>query len=99
MKRAVASFAAAAAAMLAGGVAFSATEHVSLLTGIYWAVATGATVGYGDVAAHDSAGKLISIAVILTSIPLLGDAYQHLHLHRHRKQQMQDKQDKGEADG
>jgi voltage-gated potassium channel len=87
VKRAVISFAAAALCITAAGVAFSLTQHVGLLAGVYWSVATGATVGYGDVTAHNSAGMLISIVTILTTIPLLADAYSHLHLHRHRKMQ------------
>lgn len=91
MRQAVISFAAAALCIAAAGVAFSLTQHVGLLTGVYWAVATGATVGYGDVTAHDTAGKLISIMTMLTAIPLLANAFSHLHLHRHRKQQAKDK--------
>lgn len=89
MKAALASLAAAAGCILAGGVAFALTQHVDFLTGVYWSVATASTVGYGDVTAHDQAGKLISVAVMLTAIPLLASAFSHLHLHRHRK--MRDK--------
>jgi voltage-gated potassium channel len=87
VRAALVSLAAAAGCITAGAVAFSLTQHTGFLTALYWSVATGSTVGYGDVTAHDTAGKLISIAVMLTAIPLLASAFSHLHLHRHRKMQ------------
>lgn len=86
MRAALASLAAAAGCITAGAAAFSVTQHAGFLTALYWSVATASTVGYGDVTAHTAAGKVISIAVILTTIPLLANAYSHLHIHRHRKQ-------------
>jgi len=56
----------AAAAILAGGLAFAATQRVSLGTGLYWSVTTATTVGYGDVTPHDSAGRIIAVAEMLT---------------------------------
>jgi hypothetical protein len=91
VRAALASLAAAAACITAGGLAFSLTQHVGFLTGAYWSVATASTVGYGDVTARGAGGKLISIAVMLTAIPLLANAFSHLHLHRHRKQQIRHK--------
>lgn len=85
MRKALLSLAAAAACIFTGGVLFTVTQHVSLLTGIYWAVATGSTVGYGDVTAHGTGGRLISIGVMLTAIPLLANAFSHVHVHRIRK--------------
>lgn len=85
MKAALISFGAAAACILTGGILFTLTQHVGLLTGIYWAVATGSTVGYGDVTAHGTGGRVISICVMLTAIPLLASAFSHIHLRRVRK--------------
>jgi Ion channel len=86
VRAALASLAAAAGCIAGGAVAFSVTQHVGLLTALYWSVATASTVGYGDVTAHGGTGKVISIAVMLTTIPLLANAFSHLHIHRHRKQ-------------
>jgi len=59
----------------AGGLAFAVAEHVPVTTGLYWAVATGTTVGYGDVTPHNPAGRLIAVVVMLTAIPLFGAAF------------------------
>ncbi len=65
----------AAASILIGGVLFATTEHVSLGTGLYWAVVTASTVGYGDVTPHNPAGRIVSIIVILTAIPALASVF------------------------
>jgi voltage-gated potassium channel len=65
----------AATAILAGGLAFAATQHVSLGTGLYWSVTTATTVGYGDVTPHDSAGRIIAVAEMLTAIPLFAGVF------------------------
>ncbi len=65
----------AAAAILGGGLAFAATQHVSLGTGLYWSVTTATTVGYGDVTPHNSTGRIITVAVILTAIPLFAGVF------------------------
>ena len=62
----------AAACVLVGAWLFALTQHYPFTTGLYWAVATATTVGYGDVTPHDGIGRLISSAVMLTTIPLLG---------------------------
>ncbi|MCL4434948.1 MAG: ion channel [Actinobacteria bacterium] len=55
-----------------GAILFSATQHVSLGTGLYWAITTATTVGYGDVTPHNAAGRIIAVGVMLTAIPLFG---------------------------
>jgi voltage-gated potassium channel len=65
----------AVAAILLGGVAFSRAEGVSVTTGLYWAVTTAATVGYGDVIPKDSTGQLIAVAEMLTAIPLFAGVF------------------------
>jgi voltage-gated potassium channel len=62
-------------AVVGGGGLFAATEHVSFGTGLYWAVVTASTVGYGDVTPHNTAGRIVSVAVILTAIPLLAAVF------------------------
>ncbi len=64
-----------ALAILGGGGLFAATEHVSLGTGLYWAVVTAATVGYGDVTPHNTAGRVVAVVVILVAIPALAAVF------------------------
>ncbi len=58
-----------------GGVAFAVSQGVSPFVGIYWAVTTATTVGYGDVTPHNTAGRVIAILVMLTTIPLLAAVF------------------------
>lgn len=60
-------------AVLIGGVAFAAVEdghpkHVSSWDGIWWAMTTVTTVGYGDFYPHTSAGRGIAICIMLVGI-------------------------------
>lgn len=82
MRTASALLAAAGTVITGSGLLFSALEHVSTLSGIYWAFTTATTVGYGDVTAKDTAGQLLTIAVMLTAIPLLAAAFSAFHLDR-----------------
>jgi voltage-gated potassium channel len=65
----------AAASILIGAALFALTQDVSFGTGLYWAIVTAATVGYGDVTPHDSVGRIIAVGVIFTTIPLLGAVF------------------------
>jgi voltage-gated potassium channel len=65
----------AAASILIGASLFALTQDVSFGTGLYWAIVTAATVGYGDVTPHDSVGRIIAVGVMLTTIPLLGAVF------------------------
>jgi voltage-gated potassium channel len=58
--------------VLIGGAAFSLAEGISYGTGLYWAVTTATTVGYGDVIPHNTAGRVIAMLVMLTTIPIVG---------------------------
>jgi voltage-gated potassium channel len=58
-----------------GGALFSLTDHVSIGTGIYWAVTTATTVGYGDVIAHHTSSRIVAAAVMLTVIPTVGAVF------------------------
>lgn len=66
---------AALGCVLGGGGAFAATQHQPFSTGVYWAVTTATTVGYGDVTPHSGAGRVIAVLVMLTTIPLLAAVF------------------------
>lgn len=53
---------------LTGGVAFASVEKISVGDGIYWAITTMTTVGYGDFSPKTAEGKAIAIAVMLVGI-------------------------------
>lgn len=67
----------AAAAVLdtAAGLGFAAAEHHSIGTGLYWAVTTATTVGYGDVTPRTTAGHVLAVVVMLTVVPLFAAAF------------------------
>jgi voltage-gated potassium channel len=50
------------------GVAFASVEHTSVGNGMYWAITTMATVGYGDLTPKTPEGKAIAISVMLVGI-------------------------------
>ncbi len=65
----------AAVAILAGAAAFSSFESVSFGTGLYWAITTATTVGYGDVTPHNTAGRVVATVEMLTAIPLFAGVF------------------------
>ncbi|HEV2172899.1 MAG TPA: potassium channel family protein [Nitrospira sp.] len=73
--RALKVLALAAVLDMLAGVAFTLLEHVSLLTGLYWAVTTATTVGYGDVTPRTNTGHALAIIVMLTVIPLFAATF------------------------
>ena len=66
---------AAVACVLAGAGLFAQTQDLPFTTGLYWAITTATTVGYGDVTPHNGAGRVIASAVMLTTIPLLAAVF------------------------
>ena len=56
---------------LGGGAAFAEVENRSTWTGVYWAVTTMTTVGYGDVTPKTDWGRAIAIVVMLVGIGFL----------------------------
>jgi voltage-gated potassium channel len=58
-----------------GGATFAATQNAPFTTGLYWAVTTATTVGYGDVTPHNPAGRVVAVAVMLTTIPMLAAVF------------------------
>ena len=55
-------------AALTGGAAFASVEKTSVGNGIYWAITTMTTVGYGDYSPKTAEGKAIAIVVMLVGI-------------------------------
>lgn len=61
--------------IIVGGIVFSATQHLPVTTGWYWAITTATTVGYGDVVPKNASGRFVAAATMLTTIPLLAGAF------------------------
>ena len=53
---------------LVSGISFSLVEKVDIFTGLYWALVTMATVGYGDITPQTPTGKLIASLTIVAGI-------------------------------
>ena len=54
----------------AGGSVFAAVERIPEWLGLYWAVTTVTSVGYGDVTPHTVPGHVVAVAVMLLVYPL-----------------------------
>ena len=67
--------AAALVCVLVGAELFALSQKLPFTTGLYWAVTTATTVGYGDVTPHNGIGRLIASAVMLITIPLLAAVF------------------------
>lgn len=57
------------------GVAFAAAGHISVPDGLFFALTTATTVGYGDITAHGWLPHLLTVAMMLTVIPLFAAAF------------------------
>jgi len=58
--------------VVGGGAIFTAVErsaqHLSIEDGIWWAIVTVTTVGYGDIVPHTEAGRGVAVIVMITGI-------------------------------
>ncbi len=57
--------------VLAGGAAFAYAERVSTWDGVWWAMTTVTTVGYGDIPPQTDLGRVVAILVMLVGIGFL----------------------------
>ena len=55
-----------------GAGLFALTQQIPFTSGLYWAITTATTVGYGDVTPHNPSGRIVASVVMLTAIPMLG---------------------------
>lgn len=74
------------------GLGFAQAEHHSAGIGLYWALTTATTVGYGDVVPHTTAGHWLAAGVMLTVVPLFAATFSlftstltHVHIRRSEK--------------
>ena len=67
--------ASAVGCVLVGAWLFALGERLPFTTGLYWAITTATTVGYGDVTPHNGIGRFLASAVMLTTIPLLATVF------------------------
>lgn len=57
------------------GLAFGAADHIGPGRGLYFAVTTATTVGYGDIAAHGWLPHVLAVAMMLLVVPLFGATF------------------------
>lgn len=58
--------------LIMGSVAYSVSENVSIGEGIWWALATATTVGYGDISPHTLTGKIVAMILMFVGIGVIG---------------------------
>lgn len=73
--RVVALLATALLIVLVGAGLFALSQGISYAAGLYWAITTATTVGYGDVTPHNVFGRVIASIVMLTTIPIVGAVF------------------------
>jgi len=57
------------------GWVFALVQHIPVIDGLYYAVTTASTVGYGDIYPTHPMSKLVTVIMELTVIPLFASAY------------------------
>jgi voltage-gated potassium channel len=61
--------------VIGGAAVFADTQHRPFTTGVYWAITTATTVGYGDVTPRNASGRFVASTVMLTAIPMLAAVF------------------------
>jgi len=51
-----------------GGLFFSILEDSSFGDGLYWAIVTVSTVGYGDISPESTSGKMLAVILIIVGL-------------------------------
>jgi ABC-type amino acid transport substrate-binding protein len=71
-----------------GNYSFHRNYFPGIFEGIYWSIVTASTVGYGDYIPKSKLGKLLSVLIIIISLPLFGifvaDFSSYITLHKLR---------------
>lgn len=57
------------------GLLFAFVEHISYWLGLYYAVVTATTVGYGDITPHTLWGHVIAVLTNMTVVPLFAATF------------------------
>lgn len=60
------------AILITSAIVFSLAENQSIGTGLWWAITTATTVGYGDVSPHTVIGKLMASILMIGGIGFIG---------------------------
>lgn len=74
-RRALVTLGVAACLDIAAGLLFAAVQHTTPGIGLYWALSTATTVGYGDITPHGTLAHLIASAAMLTVVPLFAATF------------------------
>jgi hypothetical protein len=57
------------------GLAFGKAEHIGAWNGLYFAVVTGTTTGYGDITPHGWLPHILACAIMILVIPLISGTF------------------------
>ncbi len=58
--------------ILIASVIYAYAEHTDFANGLWWAIVTATTVGYGDIAPHTLLGRIVAVILMFTGIGLIG---------------------------
>jgi voltage-gated potassium channel len=59
-------------AVVGGGSLFAELEHTDVFIGVYWAVTTVTTVGYGDISPTTDGGRVLAMVVMIIGVVAVG---------------------------
>ncbi|KRK70968.1 ion channel [Lacticaseibacillus nasuensis] len=58
--------------ILIASAIYAYAEHTDFANGLWWAIVTATTVGYGDIAPHTLLGRTVAVVLMFTGIGLIG---------------------------